>query len=178
MKKIIYALICLLIISAEVFPAAVTKYYNNWKIRKITYDNTRTKTITMTIKNDDMEIYIASRNNQLSISINWYKDRIDENMPVVQYSFDNSAYKSAEPFMRSSADNFDILYTVSPAFGIVQEKEIIDFFKKLINCRTLSLRPNNYGEKYTIDAAGLKEAVQKTDFTGTLFDKYKNEILR
>ena len=179
MKKIVIIFISLLIISIELFPKAVTTYYNNWKVRKITYDNTDAKTVTMTMKsNNDFEIYIASRANQLSISINWYKDAIDENTPIVEYSFDNSAYNSVEPIMRSSSENFDILYTISPSFGIIQEKEIVDFFRKLIKSKSLSIRPNNYGEKYSINVTGLKEAIEETDFSGTLFDKYKNEILR
>ena len=179
MKKIVFIFISLLIISLEVFPKAVTTHYNNWKVRKIVYDNTDNKTVTMTMKsNNDFEIYIASRNNQLSISINWFKDSIDENLPIVEYSFDNSAQNSVEPIMRSSKENFDILYTISPAFGIIQEKEIVDFFKKLIKSKKLSIRPNNYGQIYTIDVTGLKTAIEKTDFSGTLFDKYKNQILR
>ena len=178
MKKILFVFISLLIMAAQAMPAAVTTYYNNWKIRSIKYNNTDTKTVTMTIKNNnDLEIYIAARNNQLNISINWYKENIDENSKV-EYSFNNSAYTSVEPFMRSSSDKFDILYTISPSFGIIQEKEIIDFFKKLINSRSISLKANNQGQQYTIDVTGLREAIQKTDFTGTLFEKYKSQILR
>lgn len=68
MKKIVIIFISLLIISIELFPKAVTTYYNNWKVRKITYDNTDTKTVTMTMKsNNDFEIYIASRGNQILV---------------------------------------------------------------------------------------------------------------
>ncbi len=178
MKKVLFVFISLLIIFLQVFPAAVTKHYNNWKVRTITYNNTDTKTVTMTIKNNnDLEIYIASRNNQLNISINWYKENIDENSRI-EYSFNNDPYKSVEPFMRSSSDKFDILYTISPAFGIIQEKEIIYFFQKLVNSKTLSIKPNNYGQQYNIDITGLREAIEKTDFSKTLFEKYKNQILR
>ncbi|OEJ13540.1 hypothetical protein BFL38_01980 [Brachyspira hampsonii] len=179
MNKILLLFITLLIISMQAFSAAVTTHYNNWKIRRISYNNTDTKTVTMTIKNNNsLEVYIAARNNQLSVSINWYKDKIDENTPIVEYSFNNSPYKSVEPFMRSSNDNFDILYTISPAFGIIQEKEVIEFLNKLINSKTLSIKPNTDAQAYTIDVTGLKEAIQKTDFSGTLFDKYKSQILK
>ncbi|EKV57356.1 hypothetical protein [Brachyspira hampsonii] len=179
MNKILLLFITLLIISMQAFSAAVTTHYNNWKIRRISYNNTDTKTVTMTIKNNNsLEVYIAARNNQLSVSINWYKDKIDENTPIVEYSFNNSPYKSVEPFMRSSSDNFDILYTISPAFGIIQEKEVIEFLNKLINSKTLSIKPNTDAQGYTIDVTGLKEAIQKTDFSGTLFDKYKSQILK
>ncbi|MEI0564104.1 hypothetical protein [Brachyspira pulli] len=179
MTRIIFVFISLIIFSLQAFPKAVTTYYNNWKIREIVYDNTDTKTVTMTMKNDNnFEIYIASRGNQLSVSINWYKDRIDENTPIVEYSFDNASSKSVEPIMRSSAENFDILYTISPAFGIIQEKEMVEFFKTLIRSKSLTIRPNNYGEKYKINIVGLKQAIEKTDFSGTLFDKYKSQILR
>ena len=96
----------------------------------------------------------------------------------VEYSFDNASSKSVEPIMRSSAENFDILYTISPAFGIIQEKEMVEFFKTLIRSKSLTIRPNNYGEKYKINIVGLKQAIEKTDFSGTLFDKYKSQILR
>ncbi|PTY39517.1 hypothetical protein [Brachyspira hampsonii] len=179
MNKILLLFITLLIISMQAFSAAVTTHYNNWKIRRISYNNTDTKTVTMTIKNNNsLEVYIAARNNQLSVSINWYKDKIDENTPIVEYSFNNSPYKSVEPFMRSSSDNFDILYTISPAFGIIQEKEVIEFLNKLINSKTLSIKPNTDAQGYTIDVTGLKEAIQKTDFSGTLFEKYKSQILK
>lgn len=179
MKKIIFVFISLLIISIEAIPAAVTTYYNNWKIRRISYNNTDNRTVTMTIKkNNDLEVYIAARYNQINISINWFKDKIDDSTPIVQYSFNNSAYKSAEPFMRSASDNFDILYTISPDFGIIQEKEMVDFFKNLINCKTLSIRPGNSSEGYTIDVTGIKEAILKTDFSGTLFEKYKSQIVK
>ena len=165
MKKIVFVFIILLTISIQAFSAAVTTHYNNWKIRRITYNNTDTKTVTMTIKN----------NNSLEV---WYKDKVDENTPVVEYSFNNSPYKSVEPFMRSSSDNFDILYTISPAFGIIQEKEVIEFLSKLINSKTLSIKPNSGSQAYTIDVTGLKEAMQKTDFSGTLLEKYKSQILK
>ena len=79
MKKIVFVFIILLTISIQAFSAAVTTHYNNWKIRRITYNNTDTKTVTMTIKNNNsLEVYIAARNNQVSVSINWYKDKVDE----------------------------------------------------------------------------------------------------
>ncbi|WP_300366377.1 hypothetical protein [Brachyspira sp.] len=178
MKKLLFVFISLLIIAYQALPAAVTKHYNNWKVRTITYNNTDTKAVTITIKNNnDVEIYIASRNNQLNVSINWYKTNIDENSPM-EYSFNNAPYRSVEPFMRSSSDKFDILYTISPAFGIIQEKEIIDFFQKLIGSKSLSIKPNNQGKQYNIDITGLREAIKKTDFSGTLFEKYKNQILK
>lgn len=179
MKKIVFVFITLLTISIQAFSAAVTTHYNNWKIRRITYNNTDTKTVTMTIKNNNsLEVYIAARNNQVSVSINWYKDKVDENTPIVEYSFNNSPYKSVEPFMRSSSDNFDILYTISPAFGIIQEKEVIEFLNKLINSKTLSIKASSNSQAYTIDVTGLKEAMQKTDFSGTLLEKYKSQILK
>ena len=178
MKKLSFILITLFIFSIQLFPAAVTTYYNKWKVRSITYDNTTTKTVTMSFDIDKMlELYIASRNNQLNITLTWYKETIDENDPIVQYKFDDSQYYSVEPIMRSAKDSFDILYTISPAFGLVKEKETIDFFKKLVKSTNMSIRPNNYGEEYNIDLTGLKEALESTDFTGTLFEKYKNSIL-
>ena len=114
--------------------------------------------------------------NPFTAALKAYKQ--DENTPVVEYSFNNSPYKSVEPFMRSSSDNFDILYTISPAFGIIQEKEVIEFLSKLINSKTLSIKPNSGSQAYTIDVTGLKEAMQKTDFSGTLLEKYKSQILK
>lgn len=178
MIKTIFSFIMLLIINIKIFPAAVTTYYDNWKIRKISYNNSDSKAVTMTMKsNNSFEIYIASRNNQISISFNWYEDKIDSNTPIVEYSFDNSAYNSVTPIMRSSRDNFDILYTISPAFGLIQEREIIDFIKSLIKSTSFSIRPNNYGKTYTLDIRGLKNAIEKTDFSGTLMEKYKAQIL-
>lgn len=176
MKK--YIFIILFICSMHLFPAAVTKYYNDWKVRSITYDNTTTKTVTISLDIDGIiEIYIASRTNQFNITLTWYKENIDEEKPIVQYKFNDSQYYSVEPVMRSSKDNFDILFTISPAFGLVQEKETIDFLKKLLKSKSMSIRPNDYGELYNIDLSGLKEAIESTDFSGTLFEKYKSKVL-
>ena len=40
----------------------------------------------------------------------------------------------------------------------------------------MTIRPNNYGDEYNVDLSGLKEAIESTDFSGTLFEKYKNQI--
>ena len=107
MKKFIF--IILFIFSMQLFPAAVTKYYDKWKVRTITYDNTDAKTVTISLEVDkNLEIYIASRTNQFNITLTWYKDNIDEDNPIVQYKFNDSQYYSVEPIMRSSKDNFDI----------------------------------------------------------------------
>ena len=175
MKKFIF--IILFIFSMQLFPAAVTKYYDKWKVRTITYDNTDAKTVTISLEVDqNLEIYIASRTNQFNITLTWYKDDIDENKPIVQYKFNNSDYYSVEPAMRSSKDNFDILFTISPSFGLVQEQETVDFFNKLLKNTNMTIRPNNYGDEYNVDLSGLKEAIESTDFSGTLFEKYKNQI--
>ena len=176
MKKFIF--IILFIFSMQLFPAAVTKYYEKWKVRTITYDNTTTKTVTISLDVDkNLEIYIASRTNQFNITLTWYKDNIDEDNPIVQYKFNDSQYYSVEPIMRSSKDNFDILFTISPTFGLVQEQETVDFFKKLLKSTNMTIRPNNYGDEYNIDLTGLKEAIESTDFSGTLFEKYKSKVL-
>ena len=178
MKKLLLISIISFIFNMQLFPAAVTKYYDQWKVKNITYDETTTKTVTISMNIEGMvEVYIASRSNQFNITLTWYNENIDENTPLVQYKFDDSQYYSVEPAMRSSKDKFDILYTISPAFGLVQEKETISFLKELINKNTLYIRPNNYGEDYSIDLSGLKEALENTDFSGTLFDKYKSSIL-
>ena len=176
MKKL---LILFLVLSIKLFPTAITKYYNDWKVRNIAYDNSDNKTVTITMDKDkQLKIYMAFRSNQVSISITWYKDKIDENIPIVQYKLDNSKFYTIKPIMRSSSDNFDILYTISPAFGIFQEKELLNFLNALIGSKNLKIRPNDYGDYYDIETSSLKDAIKNTDFTGTLFEKYKYDILK
>ena len=180
MTRIIFVFISLIIFSLQAFPKAVTTYYNNWKIREIVYDNTDTKTVTMTMKNDNnFEIYIASRQEQLNITITWYKDKINNDDAIISYYFDNKQTTEIEPIVRSEKNNFDILYTVSPSFGIVQEEEMINFFKDLINHTTMTIKPYRESKNaYNIDLKGIKEAIEYTDFSNTLFDKYKTSILK
>lgn len=173
-------LIILFLFALNLYPIATSKQYNNWKVKTIVYDGTDKKTVTMSLNLDDkLEIYIASRQEQLNITITWYKDKINNDDAIISYYFDNKQTTEIEPIVRSEKNNFDILYTVSPSFGIVQEEEMINFFKDLINHTTMTIKPYRESKNaYNIDLKGIKEAIEYTDFSNTLFDKYKTSILK
>ena len=100
-------------------------------------------------------------------------------MQIILYNFDNKQTTEIEPIVRSEKNNFDILYTVSPSFGIVQEEEMINFFKDLINHNTMTIKPYRQSKNiYNVDLKGIKEAIEYTDFSNTLFDKYQTRILK
>ncbi len=173
-------LIILFLFALNLYPIATSKQYDNWKVKTIVYDGTDKKTVTMSLNLDKkLEVYIASRQEQLNITITWYKDKINNDDAVISYYFDNKQTTEIEPIVRSEKNNFDILYTVSPSFGIVQEEEIVNFFKDLINHDTMSIKPYRESKNiYSIDLKGIKEAIEYTDFSNTLFDKYKTRILK
>ena len=173
-------LIILFLFALALYPAATSKQYGNWKVKTIVYDGTDKKTVTMSLNLDKkLEVYIASRQEQLNITITWYKDKINNDDAVISYYFDNKQTTEIEPIVRSEKNNFDILYTISPSFGIVQEDEIINFFKDLINHNTMTIKPYRESKSiYNINLKGIKEAIEYTDFSNTLFDKYKPSILK
>ena len=173
-------LIILFLFALNLYPIATSKQYDNWKVKTIVYDGTDKKTITMSLNLENkLEVYIASRQEQLNITITWYKDKINNNDNIILYNFDNKQTTEIEPIVRSEKNNFDILYTVSPSFGIVQEDEIISFFKDLINHTTMTIKPYREAKNiYNVDLKGIKEAIEYTDFSNTLFDKYKARILK
>ena len=173
-------LIILFLFALTLYPAATSKQYDNWKVKTIVYDGTDKKTVTMSLNLENkLEVYIASRQEQLNITITWYKDKINNDDALILYNFDNKQTTEIEPIVRSEKNNFDILYTVSPSFGIVQEEEIINFFKDLINHNTMTIKPYRESKNiYNVNLKGIKEAIEYTDFSNTLFDKYKTRILK
>ncbi len=176
MKK--FATIILFSFYMIAFSEVSVTNYNNWTVKTIYYENTDSKSVTISTTIDNsLEVYIAFRRNQVNITLSWFDYKVDESIPFLEYNFDNKKSQIVEPAVRSSKQNFDILYTISPSFGITQEDEIVVFFKDLIKSKTLSIKPNLDGKEYNISLVGLKEALSKTDFSNTLFNDYISKVL-
>ena len=178
MKKVAIFFIILFSFFKISFSEVSVTNYNNWTVKTIYYEHNDNRSVAIyTTIDDALEVYIASRKNQINITLSWFDHKVDESIPFLEYTFDNKKANVVEPAVRSSKQNFDILYTISPSFGITQEDEIVLFFKELINSKTLTIKPNLDDKTYNVNLKGLKEAISKTDFSKTLFDDYKNKVL-
>ena len=60
----------------------------------------------------------------------------------------------------------------------MNNKEALLFIKKIINSKRLRATfDNNTINIYDFELVGIKEILKNTDFSNTLLDKYKNDIL-
>lgn len=175
MQKILYTSFVFFIFCFSLFSEVTITNYGNWQVKTIHYEHNNNKTVTIsTVIDKKVEVYIASRQNQFNITFSWYDTKIKDENAKLEYRFDNKDTYIVEPIVRSIKQNFDILYTISPSFGILQEDEVINFFNNLVTSKMLYIKQDNFS--YNINLNGLREAILNTDFSNTLFDKYKNKI--
>ena len=171
MKKILLIFTLLLGFSFSVYAIENRTQHGKWWVYNY-IDNFNDKKI--------ISIYQAYTNdvgNIQSIQILISSDFINigknkNNIKIFQYRFDNEKIKSINVNM-----NNDIFHL----FVINKEmnnNEALIFIKKIVNSKRLRTTfDNNTNNIYDFELVGIKEILKNTDFSNTLLDKYKNDML-
>ena len=94
------------------------------------------------------------------------------NIKIFQYRFDNEKIKSINVNMNN---NIFHLFVINKEMN---NNEALIFIKKIVNSKRLRTTfDNNTNNIYDFELVGIKEILKNTDFSNTLLDKYKNDML-
>ena len=176
MKKILIIFTLLLGFSFSIYGAENRTQHGKWWVYNYidNFNDKKIIAIYQAYTNDVgniQSIQILTSSDFINIGIA-YIGKNKNNIKIFQYRFDNEKIKSINVNMNSDVFNLFIINKQT------NNKEALLFIKKIVNSKRLRTTfDNNTINIYDFELVGIKEILKNTDFSNTLLDKYKNEIL-
>lgn len=176
MKKILLTLTLVFAFSFSVYAIENKTQYGQWWVYNYINNFNDKKIIgiyqayTNNVGNIQ-SIQILTSSDFINIGIS-YIGKNKNNIKTFQYRFDNEEIKSINVNMNNDIFN---LFVINKEMN---NKEALLFIKKIVNSKRLRATfDNNTINIYDFELVGIKEILKNTDFSNTLLDKYKNDIL-